>query len=82
VKARPGDGQALLMLASAYMSQGHHTRAAQLMQDALKAKDSPEYRTTLGLSLLQSGQASMAEDQLARAYKADPKQTYAGLALV
>lgn len=82
VKARPGDGQALLMLASAYMSQGRHTRAAQLMQDALKAKDSPEYRTALGLSLLQSGQASMAEDQLARAYKADPKQTYAGLALV
>lgn len=82
VKARPGDGQALLMLASAQMSQGRHARAVQLMQDALKAKDSPEYRTALGLSLLQSGQATMAEDQLAKAYKADPKQTYAGLALV
>lgn len=82
VKAHPGDGQALLMLASAHMSQGHHARAVQLMQDALKAKDSAEYRTALGLSLLQSGQASMAEDQLAKAYKADPKQTYAGLALV
>ncbi|PTT92136.1 PEP-CTERM system TPR-repeat protein PrsT, partial [Pelomonas sp. HMWF004] len=82
VKARPGDGQALLMLASAHMRQGKHSRAVQLMQDALKAKDSPEYRTALGLSLLQSGQASMAEDQLATAYKADPKQTYAGLALV
>ena len=82
VKARPGDGQALLMLASAHMKQGRHARAVQLMQDALKAKDSAEYRTALGLSLLQSGQASMAEDQLAKAYKADPKQTYAGLALV
>lgn len=82
VKARPGDGQALLMLASAHMSQGRHARAVQLMQDALKAKDSAEYRTALGLSLLQSGQGSMAEEQLARAYKADPKQTYAGLALV
>ena len=82
VKARPGDGQALLMLASAHMKQGKHARAVQLMQDALKAKDSPEYRTALGLSLLQSGQATMAEDQLAKAYKADPKQTYAGLALV
>jgi len=82
VKARPGDGQALLMLASAHMRQGRHARAVQLMQDALKAKDSAEYRTALGLSLLQSGQASMAEDQLSRAYKADPKQTYAGLALV
>lgn len=82
VRARPGDGQALLMLASAHMTQGRHARAVQLMQDALKAKDSAEYRTALGLSLLQSGQASMAEDQLAKAYKADPKQTYAGLALV
>lgn len=82
VKARPGDGQALLMLASAHMSQGRHTRAVQLMQDALKAKDSAEYRTALGLSLLQSGQPSMAEEQLSQAYKSDPKQTYAGLALV
>lgn len=82
VKVRPGDGQALLMLASAHMKQGRHARAVQLMQDALKAKDSSEYRTALGLSLLQSGQASMAEEQLAKAYKADAKQTYAGLALV
>ncbi|MBW8845024.1 MAG: PEP-CTERM system TPR-repeat protein PrsT [Burkholderiales bacterium] len=82
VKARPGDGQALLMLASAQMKQGRHARAVQLMQEALKAKDAPEYRTALGLSLLQSGQATMAEEQLAKAYKADPRQTYAGLALV
>lgn len=82
VKLRPGDGQALLMLANAHMSQGRHARAVQLMQEALKAKDSPDYRTALGLSLLQSGQATVAEDQLEKAYKADPKQTYAGLALV
>ena len=82
VKARPGDSQALLMLANAHMSQGRHARAVQLMQDALKAKDSAEYRTALGLSLLQSGQGSLAETELTRAYAADPKQTYAGLALV
>lgn len=82
VKARPGDGQALLMLASVQMRQGRHSRAVQLMQEALKAKDAPEYRTALGLSLLQSGQAATAEDQLVKAYKADPKQTYAGLSLV
>lgn len=82
VKARPGDGQALLMLASAHMSQGRHSRAVALMQDAIKAKDSPEYRTALGLSLLQSGKATPAADELAKAYKSDPKQTYAGLALV
>lgn len=82
VKVRPGDGQALLMLASAHMTQGKHARAVTLMQDALKAKDSPEYRTALGLSLLQSGKAAPAADELAKAYKADPKQTYAGLALI
>jgi putative PEP-CTERM system TPR-repeat lipoprotein len=82
VKANPGDGQALLMLASAHMSQGRHARAVQLMQDALKAKDAPEYRGALGLSLLKAGQPAMAEDQLAKAYKADPRQTQAGLALV
>ncbi|MGM9480512.1 XrtA/PEP-CTERM system TPR-repeat protein PrsT [Roseateles sp. NT4] len=82
VKARPGDGQALLMLASAHMSQGRHARATALMQEALRAKDSPEYRTALGLSLLQSGKAAPAAEELAKAYKADPKQTYAGLALI
>lgn len=82
VKAQPGDGQALLMLATAHMRQGRHARATQLMQDALKTKDSPEYRTALGLSLLQSGQAPMAEGELTKAYKADPRQIYAGLALV
>lgn len=82
VKARPGDGQALLMLASANMSQGRHARAISLMQEALKTKDSAEYRTALGLSLLQTGKSAMAADELAKAYKADPKQTFAGLALV
>jgi putative PEP-CTERM system TPR-repeat lipoprotein len=82
VKARPGDGQALLMLASANMSQGRHSRAATLMQEAIKAKDSPEYRTALGLSLLQSGKTAPAADELSKAYKADPRQTYAGLALI
>ncbi|MFT7773532.1 XrtA/PEP-CTERM system TPR-repeat protein PrsT [Roseateles sp.] len=82
VKARPGDGQALLMLASTHMSQGRHSRAVALMQEALRAKDAPEYRTALGLSLLQSGKVAPATDELAKAYKADPKQTHAGLALI
>ncbi len=82
VKARPGDGQALLMLASVNMSLGRHARATTLMQEAIKTQDAPEYRTALGMSLLQSGKGAMAADELAKAYKADPKQTYAGLALV
>jgi putative PEP-CTERM system TPR-repeat lipoprotein len=82
VKAHPGDGQALLMLASVHMNQGRHARAVALMQEALKAKDSADYRTALGISLLQSGKTALGADELAKAYKADPKQTYAGLALV
>lgn len=82
VKVRPRDAQALMMLASTYMTQGKHARAASLMQDALKGNDSAEYRTALGLSLLQSGSASLGAEELAKAYKADPKQTFAGLALV
>ncbi|MDR7332393.1 XrtA/PEP-CTERM system TPR-repeat protein PrsT [Roseateles asaccharophilus] len=81
VKARPGDGQALQMLASTYMSQGKHDRAASLMQEALKTRDAAEYRTTLGLSLLHSGKDALALDELTKAYAQDPKRTQAGLAL-
>ena len=82
LKARPGDAQAMLMLASAHMALGRHAKATALMQEALRAKDAPEFRTALGLSLLRSGQASSAVTDLERAFKADPRQSYAGLALV
>ena len=52
LKANPGDGQAMLLLASSLMATGNHARAATLMREALKTKDSPAYRTALGLSML------------------------------
>lgn len=82
LKQRPGDGQALVMLASAHMAQGRHAKATALMQEALRAKESPEFRTSLGLSLMRSGQNAVATGELERAFKADAKQSYAGLALV
>jgi putative PEP-CTERM system TPR-repeat lipoprotein len=82
LRARPGDGQALLMLATAHMSQGRYAKAATLMTEALRAKDTPAFHTALGLSLMHSGQGRNATDELERAFKSDPKQTYAGLALV
>lgn len=82
VKARPGDGQALLMLASVYMQQGRHDRASTLMQDALKTRDAVEYRTVLGMSMLQSGKNALAEAELSKAYKQNPARLDAGLALV
>jgi len=82
LKTRPGDGQAMVMLASLQMNQGRHSKATSLMQEALRARDLPEFRTALGLSLMRGGQTSMAVSELERAYKSDGKQTYAGLALV
>lgn len=82
LKARPGDGQALLMLASAHMAQGRYSKAASLMEAALRAKDAPEFHTALGLSLMRAGQGTSALGELEKAFKSDPRQSYAGLALV
>jgi len=82
VRAHPGDGQALLMLATAHMSQGRYARATALLNEALRSKDVPAFHTALGVSLMRSGQSGNATDELEKAFKKDPKQTYAGLALV
>jgi cellulose synthase operon protein C len=82
LKAQPNDGQALTLLASALMSKGQNARAISLMQRALQTKDSPEFRTALGLSLLRSGQAGTATAQLEAALKADPRQTQASTSLI
>jgi cellulose synthase operon protein C len=82
LKAYPGDGQALVMLATLQMAQGRHARAATLMQEALKTRDAPEFRTALGLSLLRGGQSGDAVGELEKAFQRDPRQVYAGMALV
>ena len=82
LKANPADGQAMTLLASALMSKGQHARATSLMQEALKTKDTPEFRTALGLSLIQGGRASNGMTELEVAFKKDPRQTQAGTALV
>lgn len=82
VRAYPGDGQALVMLATLQMAQGRHARAATLMQEALKTRDAPEFRTALGLSLLRGGQSGDAIGELEKAFQRDPRQSYAGLALI
>lgn len=81
-RARPNDSQALLMLASLHINQGRGARAAALMQDAIKQKDSPDMRTALGIGLLQMGQDQMGLEQLEKVYRTDPRQTYATLALI
>jgi putative PEP-CTERM system TPR-repeat lipoprotein len=78
----PTDAQALSLLASAHMSQGRHTRAAQIMRDALKVQDKPELRTILGMSLVRGGRNQDATQELEAAFAKDPKQVQAGVALV
>lgn len=81
IKVHPGDAQALLLLSSAHMAQGRHARATQLMQDALRQQDRPEYQTMLGMSLVGSGQFADALTALESAFQKDPSQLQAGVAL-
>lgn len=81
IKAHPADSQAVLLLASAHMSQGRHSRAIQLMQDALRSQDNPEMQSMLGMSLVGGGKFGDAMVALEAAYRKDPNQLQAGVAL-
>ena len=81
VAAQPADSQALTLLASAYMAQGRHNRATNLMQEALKSRDEPGFRTALGLSLVGAKQPRQAQLELEQAWRKDPTQVRAGMAL-
>lgn len=81
LRANPTDSQAMLLLASAHMSQGRHARATQIMQDALKLSDQPQLRTALGLSLVGSARYGQAVKELEAVFSKDPRQLQAGYAL-
>ena len=81
LKANPADGQAMTLLASALMAQGRNARAVSMMQQALRAGDSAEFRTVLGMGLLRSGRTGNATAEFEAAYRNDPAQTQAGVAL-
>jgi putative PEP-CTERM system TPR-repeat lipoprotein len=82
LRQQPADGHALALKAAVLMAQGRHAKATALMQESLRQKDSPALRSVLGLSMIGGGQAAVALAELERAYKADPRQTQAGAALV
>lgn len=81
LRSNPDDGLALSLLGSAYMTQGKPARATQILQEALKKQDRPEYRTALGLSLLGSGKPEGAMVELETALRQDPGQVTAGVSL-
>lgn len=82
LRAQPGDGQALTLLASAHLASGRHAKATALMQEALKAQDNPAFRTALGMSLVRGGQAADGIAELEAAYRKDPRERQAAIALV
>lgn len=81
LKVAPGDGQALTLLASSHMALGRSARAISLMQEALRAQDRPEHQAMLGIGLLSSGQREPAREALEAAWRKDPGQVQAGVAL-
>ncbi|WP_326542670.1 XrtA/PEP-CTERM system TPR-repeat protein PrsT [Pseudorhodoferax sp.] len=81
LKTQPGDGQAVTLLASSYMALGRNARAVSLMQESLRIRDRPEHRAVLGLGLLSSGRAADGQAELEAAWRKDPTQIQAGVAL-
>jgi cellulose synthase operon protein C len=81
LKSNPNDSQAVLLLASAHLSQGRHVRATQLMQTALRGQDLPSYHAVLGISLVGAGKLSDGAKELEAAFAKDPTQIQAGVAL-
>ncbi|CAD5373402.1 TPR_REGION domain-containing protein [Rubrivivax sp. A210] len=81
LKGAPQDAQAVLLLASIHFSQGRHTRAAQMMQAALKIQDLPSYHAMLGASLVGTGKFADAARELETAFAKDNGQLQAGMAL-
>lgn len=82
LRGRPNDAQAIALLATALMAQGQTAKASSLMQDALRQNDAPQFRSILGLSLLGGGHVANAKPELEAAFKRDPSQIQAGVALV
>ncbi len=81
LRTAPKDSRAILLLATAQLSQGRSVRATALMQEALALDDTPEVRTALGQSLLSGGKTDDAVAQLEKALQKDPGQSQAGFLL-
>jgi len=79
---QPADGQAMMLLASANIAQGRHSRATSLMQEALKTKERADFRSMLGMSYLKAGRYGDAREALEASLKKDPRQLGAGVTLV
>jgi len=81
LKAHADDVHGVSLLAGAYMAKGRYAKATGLMQDVLRIKDAPQFRSALGMSLIGGGQFGNAIKELEVAFRQDPKQVQAGVTL-
>lgn len=81
LRAVPTDSQAVLLLANAHLNSGRAARAVQLLQDALKTRDQPQLRATLGLALVGAGRYQEAMRELEAVVAKSPTALAPALAL-
>lgn len=81
LRTAPGDPQALTLLASIHIAQGRGARASNLLRDAMRVNDAPAFHLALGMSQLKAHRPADALASFESAYKRDPRQLYAGVAL-
>ncbi len=82
LQGQPGDAQAMTLLAAAHLAEGRNAKASALMQEALKARDTPDMRTVLGISMIRGGQSADGVSELDAVFRKNPKQVQAGLTLI
>lgn len=80
-RLHPQDAQATLLLATAHMAEGRHTRAIALLQAATQQGARPEYQEALGMAFMKAGQFKSAQAELEAAFKRDPSALAVGTAL-
>ena len=80
-RQHPKDAQATLLLASAHLAQGRHTRAIALLQAAQQQDSRPEFQHALGMAYMKAGQFTSALAELEAAYKRNPKAKINGTSL-
>lgn len=82
LKTAPDDADVLSLLASAYMGQKEYRKASVLLERAVQVSGgAPRFESSLGFSLLGSGQENLAFEHLSRAFRKDPGQLRVGTAL-
>lgn len=80
--ATPNDTNVLALLASAHMGQKDYRKASDLLERAIQlGGGAPQIESSLGFSLLGSGQESQGIEQLAKSFAKDAGQTNAGTTL-